>query len=140
MEHMHPISRRLSLAALLAAAAWLAACASLQSKPEDSVTERANARWQALIQGDMAKAYTYSTPGFRTVVNLEGFRGRTGIAGRWHAAQVVNVTCDTPERCKAVIKLEFSTLIPGFSKDRITTHIDETWLLEDGQWWIFQKV
>jgi hypothetical protein len=140
MEHMHPISRRLSLAALLAAAAWLAACASLQSKPEDSVTERANARWQALIQGDMAKAYTYSTSGFRAVVNLENFKSRTGIAGRWHAAQVVNVTCDTPERCKAVIKLEFSTLIPGFSKDRMKTHIDETWLLEDGQWWIFQKV
>jgi hypothetical protein len=137
---MHAINRRLSLSALLAAGALLAACASLQTKPEVSVTERANTRWQALLKGDMAKAYTYSSPGFRAVVNLDGFKGRTGIAGRWHAAQVVNVTCDTPERCKAVIKLEFSALIPGRAKDRITTHIDETWLLEDGQWWIFQKV
>jgi hypothetical protein len=88
----------------------------------------------------MAKAYTYSTPGFRAVVDVEGFKGRTGIAGRWLGAQVTSVSCDTPERCKAIIRLEFATLIPGFSKDRMTTHIDETWLLEDGQWWIFQKV
>ena len=98
---MHPITRRLSLAALLAAAALIAACASLQTKPEDSVTERANARWQALLKGDMAKAYTYSTAGFRAVVNLEGFKGMTGIAGRWHAAQVVKVTCDTPSVVKS---------------------------------------
>ena len=137
---MQPITRRWSLMALMAAGALLSGCASFQTKPEDAVTQRANQRWQALINADMAKAYTYSTPGFRAMVDIEGFKGRTGIAGRWHAAQAVNVTCDTPERCKAVIKLEFSTLIPGFSKDRITTHIDETWLLEDGQWWIFQKV
>lgn len=137
---MHLITRRWSLMALMAAGALLSGCASIQTKPEDAVTQRANERWQALLKGDMAKAYAYSTPGFRAVVEVEGFKGRTGIAGRWLAAQVVNVTCDTPERCKAVIKLEFSTLIPGFSKDRMTTHIDETWLLEDGQWWIFQKV
>jgi hypothetical protein len=137
---MHAITRRFSLITLVTAGTLLSACASFQTKPEDAVTQRANARWQALVKGDMAKAYTYNTPGFRAVVDFEGFKGRTGIAGRWHAAQVVNVTCDTPERCKAIIKLEFSTLMPGRSKDRITTHIDETWLLEDGQWWIFQKV
>ena len=137
---MHPITRRLSLITLVAAGSLLSACASFQTKPEDAVTQRANARWQALLKGDMAKAYTYSTPGFRAVVDIEGFKGRTGIAGRWLGAQVTSVSCDTPERCKAIIKLEFSTLIPGFSKDRMITHIDETWLLEDGQWWIFQKV
>ena len=137
---MHPITRRLSLITLVAAGALLSACASFQAKPEDAVTQRANARWQALLKGDMAKAYTYSAPGFRAVVDVEGFKGRTGIAGRWLGAQVTSVNCDTPERCKAVIRLEFNTLIPGFSKDRMTTHIDETWLLEEGQWWIFQKV
>ncbi len=137
---MHAITRRLSLMALICAGTLLGACASLKTKPEDAVTQRANARWEALIKGDMAKAYTYSTSGFRAVVDVEGFKGRTGIAGRWLGAQVTSVSCDTPERCKAIIRLEFSTLIPGFSKDRMNTHIDETWLLEDGQWWIFQKV
>jgi hypothetical protein len=137
---MHSITRRLSLITLVAAGALVSACASFKTKPEDAVTQRANARWQALVKGDMAKAYTYSVPGFRAVVDVDGFKGRTGIAGRWHSAQVVNVTCDAPERCKAVIKLEFSALIRTHAGDRITTHIDETWLLEDGQWWIFQKV
>lgn len=137
---MHNITRRWSLMALMAAGALLSGCASLQTKPEDAVTQRANERWQALLKGDIAKAYAYSAPGFRAVVDIQSFKGRTGIAGRWLGAQVTNVSCDTPERCKAVIRLEFSTLIPGFTKDRMTTHIDETWLLEDGQWWIFQKV
>jgi hypothetical protein len=124
-------NRRTGLMALLAAGALLSGCASIQTKPEDAVTQRANQRWQALIKGD---------PGYRAVVDKAGFKSRTGIAGRWHSAQVANVTCDTEARCKAVIKLEFSTLMPGHSKDRISTYIDETWLLEDGQWWIFQKV
>jgi hypothetical protein len=137
---MKMTSRRLGLVALLTAGAWLSGCATLHSKPEDAVTQRANQRWEALIKGDIDQAYAYNAPGFRAVVDKAGFRSRTGIAGRWHSAQVANVTCDTETRCKAVIKLEFSTLIPGHSKDRMTTHIDETWLLEDGQWWIFQKV
>lgn len=137
---MQPMVRRLSLLALVAAGALLSACASFQTKPEDAVTKRANARWQALLKGDMVKAYTYSASGFRAVVDIEGFKRRTGIAGRWLGARVTNVSCDTPVRCKVVINLEFSTLIPGFSKDRMSTHIDETWLFEDGQWWIFQKV
>ncbi len=132
--------RRIGLMALVAAGALLSGCASFQTKPEDAVSQRANQRWQALIKSDMDLAYTYNTPGYRAVVDKAGFRSRTGIAGRWHSAEVASVSCDTPQRCKAVIKLQFSTLIPGHSKDRITTHIDETWLLEDGQWWIFQKV
>ena len=133
-------NRGTGLMALIAAGALLSGCASLHTKPEDAVTQRATQRWQALLKGDIEKAYTYSAPGFRAVVDAASFRGRIGIAGRWHSAEVASVSCDTPERCKAVIKLQFSTLIPGFSKDRMTTHIDETWLLEDGQWWIFQKV
>ena len=132
--------RRIGLMALVAAGALLSGCASFQTKPEDAVTQRATQRWQALLKGDIEKAYTFNAPGFRSVVNPADFRARTGIAGRWHSAEVASVSCDTPERCKAVIKLQFSTLIPGHSKDRMTTHIDETWLLEDGQWWIFQKV
>jgi len=131
-------THRIALASLLSIA--LAGCASLQTKPEDAVTQRANARWQALVKGDLEAAYNYSSPGFRAVVDLGGFKGRTGIAGRWLDAQVARVECDLPTRCKAVVRIEYSTLIPGKSKVKMDTHIDETWLLEDGQWWIFQKV
>lgn len=131
-------SRRIALAGLLGM--LLAACASFQTKPEDVVTQRINARWQALIKGEMEAAYGFSAPGYRTAIDLTTFKGRTGIAGRWLGVKVVRVECDQPTRCKAVVRLEYSTLIPGFSNTTMNTHIDETWLLEDGQWWIFQQV
>jgi len=131
-------THRIALASLLSLA--LAGCANLQTKPEDAVAQRATARWQALIKGDLDGAYKYSTPGYRAVFDVVAFKGRTGIAGRWLGAQVDRVECDLPTRCKAVVRLEYSTLIPGKSKVKMDTHLDETWLLEDGQWWIFQKV
>jgi len=132
--------KRAILTGLLCMGIVIAGCATFSPKPEEAVTERANARWQALLKGDMDKAYNYSTPGFRAVVDPIGFRSKVGIAGRWWGAQVVRVECDLPTRCKAVVRLEFSTLFSGKGKDRIETHIDETWLFEDGQWWFFQKV
>ena len=131
-------THRIALASLLSLA--LAGCANLQTKPEDAVAQRATARWQALIKGDMDTAYKYSTPGYRAVIDVNGFKGRTGILGTWLDAQVYKVECDQPDRCKVVLRLEFSTLIPGKSKLRMDTRLDETWLLEDGQWWIFLQV
>ena len=131
-------TRRIVLAGMLSM--LLTACASFQAKPEDVVTQRINARWQALIKGEMEAAYGFSAPGYRAAIDLTTFKGRTGIAGRWLGVQVVRVECDQPTRCKAVVRLEYSTLIPGFSKTTMNTHIDETWLLEDGRWWIFQQI
>ena len=127
--------------ALVAACGMLlTACASFQAKPEDAVKQRSEARWQALIKGDMESAYTFSAPGYKAAIDLTTFKGKTGIAGRWLGAEVMRVECDQPVRCKAVIRLDYTLLIPGFSKAKMNTHIDETWLLEDGQWWIFQQV
>lgn len=137
---MKMTSRRLGLVALLTAGAWLSGCATLQSKPEDAVTQRATERWQALVKGQILKAYEYNTPGYKALVTPEGFIGRTGIAGRWLGAEVVRVECAQPISCKVVIRLDYQALFSGRSTDKLSTHIDETWLLEDGQWWIFQKV
>lgn len=120
----------------------LTACTTIGNaqSPEEAITQRANERWNALIAGDMAKAYTFSTPGYRAVVSADAFKNTIGISGRWLDAQVVRVECDTPQRCNAVIRLAFTTLFPGRGRDRIETHINETWLIEDNQWWIFRKI
>jgi len=131
-------TQRIALASLLSIA--LAGCANLQTKPEEAVAQRANTRWQALVKGDMDAAYKFSSPGFRAVIDVTGFKGRTGIAGKWLDAQVHKVDCDLPTRCRVVLRLEFITLIPGKSRAKMDTSIDETWLLEEGQWWIFQKI
>jgi hypothetical protein len=133
-------SRRFFYVGLVMVGALIAGCASLNVKPEDAVTQRATERWQALVKGQILKAYEYNTPGYKALVTPEGFIGRTGIAGRWLGAEVVRVECAQPTSCKVVIRLDYQALFSGRTTDKLSTHIDETWLLEDGQWWIFQKV
>jgi len=125
----------------LLASLVLVACAAVPTgKPEDIVRQRATERWQALAAGDFAKAYAYSTPGFKAVVAADAFRLRFGNAS-WYGAEVIKVDCPEPTQCTARVRIDMKYLLsnkPGNNK--ISTHVDEVWLLEDGQWWMFQKI
>lgn len=143
--HTHPLpspaqpTRALRWATLLVTLA-LAACAAVQpAAPEDAVRSRANARWQAMAAGDFATAYSYSTPGFKAVVPADTYKSRFGTAS-WHGAEVISVTCPEPTQCTARVRIDFKYLLKSKSADKISTHTDETWLLENGQWWLFQKI
>jgi len=137
----HSSWRCIAALAPLCASLVLAACAGLgSSKREDLVRQRALERWQALVAGQFAKAYEYSAPGFRSVVTPDAFRSRQGSAVKWEGAEVVSVDCPETARCIAKIRIDFRPLLGGRFGDKIDTHIDETWLLEDGQWWVFQSI
>ena len=131
-------ARRVSRCLPWLASLLLAACASVpQGAPEDLVRQRATERWQALVAGDFAKAYTYATPAFKATVTADVYKARFGKAA-WYGAEVVSVTCPEPAQCTAKVRIEFKAAIKGI--DRITTHFDETWLLEDGHWWQSEKI
>lgn len=118
----------------------LAACAAVQpAPPEDVVRSRANARWQALVAGDFAAAYNYSTPGFKAVVATGAYKTRFGSAA-WHGAEVISVACPEPTQCTARVRIDFKYLSKSKGADKISTHTDEIWLLENGQWWLFQTI
>lgn len=123
--------------------ALLAGCASMGgSAPEDAVKARADARWAALIKGDQKAAYQYNTPAFRAAISPEKFAERRGKDVRVMEAETVKVTCPTQDKCDAQIRLA-ATAAAMFRQNfpkQVVTHIDETWLLEDGQWWIFEKL
>jgi len=120
----------------------LTACAGLApGKPEDQVRQRAAERWQALVKGEFIRAYGYNTPAFRGVVTADGFRNRFGGAVTWLGAQVVSVNCEEAARkCVAAIKLEFKPALSVKKTEPMVNFLDETWLLEEGQWWFFQKL
>lgn len=137
-----PVYRRVGVKRWLPllASLVLAACAVVPtSKPEDIVRQRATERWQALVAGDFSKVYAYSTPGFKAAVSADAFRLRYGQAS-WYGAEVIKVDCPEPTQCTARVRTDFKFLLKGQSASKITTHVDETWLLEDGQWWMFQKI
>jgi type IV pilus biogenesis protein CpaD/CtpE len=128
-------SRRLLVAA--AAALLLVGCASTPPPtPEEAVAARAGARWQAQIAGDFEKAYAYLTPASRAMTPYAVWRG--GIRGftTWKSAEVVSVTCETSEKCIARIKVGHQPLLLGTRLGTIESGMDETWLLDDGQWWL----
>ena len=127
---------------------WIALCASIaiggcaspgSSSPEDQVTKRASERWKYMLAKDMDRTYSYTTPGFRALVSVEAYRGRFGAAAIWLGAEVVRVECSEPAKCKAVVRVDFRPTL-GSANNKISTHVDETWLLENNQWWIFQDI
>ena len=129
---------RLASAGLLAAS--LIGCAALEpAKPEDAVKRLATARLQSLMAGDFDKAYKMLMPSYRSVVSFDRFRGDTTGAAFWKGAEVIKVSCE-PEKCTARVRIDFQHPLAAKVGGVLSTHIDEIWLLEGDQWWIFQKL
>ena len=120
----------------------LAGCASFAPRtPEEQVKFRAQARQDALLKGERKRAYEYFAPGYRATVSAATFAGSIGNAVEMVGATVESVRCETLEKCVAQVKLEMKPLaVRGFAGTIVTTYANETWLLEAGQWWLFQTL
>lgn len=125
-------------------AVMLAACAGVpagggvaKDAPADArkaaVTERVNARWAALIKGDLEGAYRFLSPASREVTTLEQFRAKTRSSG-FREAAVEKVDCEA-EICRILLRITYDhRLMRG-----IVTPIEETWVLEQGQYWLVYR-
>lgn len=134
-----PALRLSALWAAAVASLTLTACATLGNlSPQEQVSQRANQRWQALISADFTRAYNFNTPGYRAVISPEAHRATVGSAVAWVGAEAIKVDCPETNKCTATMRIDFKPLMSGRYGDKINTHIDETWLFEDGQWWYFQ--
>lgn len=107
----------------------------MTSPEQIAVRDRATARWKVLLVGDFAKAYAFTTPTFRKSTTEADYLLRYNQKPQWWEAEVLTVTCATPERCVGRVRMDVKVKLPRTSMNRITTHGDETWSLEDGQWW-----
>lgn len=129
-----------AMAALLAAT--LSGCAGLGTPqpPELAVRTLATQRWQALMAQDFAKAYTFAPPSYRQLHTADVYQKKyQGVPVKWLAAKVLRVQCET-EKCDVRIDLESKPLIPFGFKGSINSGLDETWVLENGQWWMLETL
>ncbi len=135
-----PFRRRTALASLVVAGALaLAGCAALQPKtPEEIVTQRVEARWDALIKGDFPAAWAYTQPAYRAIVKQADYAKTFGAGGQWRGVQVPQVSCEA-ERCTVRIRLTTRVTLPPFRGQELTGALDETWVREDGNWWYYQN-
>jgi phospholipase C len=112
----------------------LAACGIIQlQSPQEAVKERAQARWNLLVKGDITGAYGFFSPGSRAVASLESYRNSVK-PGFWKSAVVEKVDCASVDSCDAVATIEYE--IQG---RRIKTPLKETWIREGSNWWYVQK-
>jgi len=126
----------LTLAALSACAAT-----STASKTDTIIPERSQARWDALLSGDLETAYTYYSPGYRSTMSVVDF----GVSVRlrrvtWTSAEYLDHSCDE-NRCDVKVKIGYKVVkaVPGMDEFHSTNVRNETWVKTDGEWWFLPK-
>lgn len=167
MKHAHPTvttviaqprtsarraGRRAALAGILAAA--LAGCAS--APPADpvaaaqaAVQTRAQARADAIVRGDAAAAYSYAVPSYRRLVDASAYAQRLqALPVQWLQARVHSVQCPrlagepAPQRC--IVRLALTSQprlpLPRGLRAPIDGFVEQTWVLDEGQWWMLEEL
>jgi len=118
----------------------LSACAATVP-PEKAVEDRAMARWEALLSDDLAGAYEYLSPGYRSSVSsLQYQRSLLMKKVKWKDAEYLESDC-VETSCKVKISLKYTVFgaIPGIKSYDGTKAIEESWVLVNGNWYLIPK-
>jgi hypothetical protein len=116
-------------------------CSSLGGISKDSPLEakkeragqRAQARWDALIRGDVNAAYEFLSPGTRAITSQAAYKGRIK-PGMWRSAKVQSVECEA-DVCSVKLLLDYDARrVRG-----IETPLTEKWIIESGDAWYVDR-
>ena len=125
-------------AVAVAAALGLAACATMQ--PPQTVEDRINAYWQHVVNGELAEAYRYMSPGYKQAMSEDAYIGRQrSRTVAWTAAEIDDSSeCAEVQACSVRVKLTYkvSVGLAGLDKplemDRV---VRQNWLKVDNAWY-----
>jgi hypothetical protein len=137
------LAGRFGWAAISLSFLFLAACAAAPPKSTgaDPFPERAEARWEALLAGDLETAYSYLSPGYRSTVSIVdwGISQRTRKV-KWTSVEYVSHDCEET-RCILVFSGAFTVKapVPGMDQFDSKQRLEETWIKSEGQWWYLPK-
>lgn len=106
------------------------ASAATPAAREALVTQRAKARWDAMVKDDLDTAYGYFSPGSRELITLEKFKASTR-RGAFREGKVESVTCEE-EACQVKVMVTYDH--PKMKG--ITTPVIESWIVDGGQAWL----
>ncbi len=96
---------------------------------EKAVAQRAEARWGALIKGDLDAAYTYLSPGSKVANPLSLYKTKVK-PGIWREAKTESVKCEG-DACTATMSITYD-----YRRTKgIKTQLTENWIIEDGTAW-----
>ena len=122
----------------------LEACAttastSASASAEGALAARAKARWDLLGAGKLDEAYGYLSPGKRSVMTVEQYRGSIK-PGMWREWKVDGVECGEPDLCKVKMLISYTYKAKDSAAGAldVTRPLIETWRRQDGEWWFVQ--
>jgi hypothetical protein len=116
------------------AAVLLVSCAGVAPRKADVVVkERAQARWNALVNGDFNAAYGYFSPGSRSVLSATDYASSLR-RGFWKSAVVEKVECGSAQSCEVSATIEYEHM--GM---RTKTPLKETWIRDGSEWWYLKR-
>lgn len=99
------------------------------SAKQAAVRKRVEARWAALIKGDVAGSYALLSPASRLTLTEEQYKGRIRRSG-YRSMEIESVDCAT-ETCKVNIFIVYDLQqIKG-----MRTPASESWVLDGGEYW-----
>ncbi len=135
------VGKRIGSLALLLVILLLSACATTDTPGTESIAERAQARWDALLSGDLETAYSYYSPGYRSTTSVIDFgvELRTRRV-RWTSAEYREHSCE-PNRCSVAFDIGFLVpkAVPGVDEFKGKSVIEETWIKSAGEWWFLPE-
>ncbi|MBI3148305.1 MAG: hypothetical protein HYZ17_07310 [Betaproteobacteria bacterium] len=113
----------------------LAGCSGMPvgGDPGEWVAKRAKARWEALIERDLDKAYGFLSPGSQATLSLAAYKSRIR-PGMWRKAEVKAVKCELTA-CKVTMTITYDHKV----MKNVQTDLFESWLIENGNaWYVFE--
>lgn len=125
---------------VLIAAIFFSACSMLPTKTDAEIVESRSAlRMEALKKLDFEKAYTYMSPGYRSINDLNKFKLENVGAVNLLEFNVLSAEC-AENICHVLVSGDYKiTMVgSGFSTkkpliiDRVSK---ETWIRTGGKWW-----
>lgn len=132
---------RLAPAIALAAAVLLAGCAGMAPKDdrpaEEIVMERAKARWDALLAGEIKKAAEYYAPAHRSSAEMDSLRAQAGSRRvKWRGVEFLEISC-TETLCRPVflIRYDYRSPLPRVGTVESSTRKEERWIRDDREWY-----
>lgn len=133
------ICKKLGLLILASGLLMLSACATAPATSRTTAIEqRATERWEKLLSGDVAGAYEYLSPGFRSSVSSAQYQ-RAVLLHRvqWTGAKYKSSECNE-NTCDVKILLSFKIVggLPGVKSYEGEKDIIESWILSDETWYL----
>ena len=130
------INRFKYFAVLVLSLVLLSACATTVV-PESNIEDRVQARWDIVIKDDLAGAYEFLSPGYRSSVSSANYQRSLLLSRvRWTNAEYMSSECEETA-CKVKVRVGFtiSGALPGVNSYSNVHTVHESWVLADGEWY-----